>query len=922
MAIDRCVVTALLLCLLAWPARAQDLPVDPELRFGQLSNGLTYYIRHNETPDNRAEFWLVQNTGSIVEEDNERGLSHFLEHMAFKGSEHFPGSQLSMYLQELGVPFGSDINASTSYDDTRFRFSNVPANRSGVIDTMLLALRDISCGLSLDSADIEHERNVVYEEWHTGNDHNMRMYERVLPSLMSGSRYANRIAIGDMNVVRRFKREQLVDFYHKWYRPGLQAVVIVGDIDVDYTEQTLKRVMGSMNALDGPQRNFERVPDNLGVNYASYADPEATNSLVYLFYKHDRTMDNTMASLRQALVSSLVQNMLAQRLNECAQANDAPLSYATVIDRNYIVARGKQALTLIAMANGCREREALNLLITESARAVLHGFTRTELERAVKEARANIESMLANVDHHPSQDYVDEYIDHYANGGFIPGIKREAALDLETLATISLQEVNTYLRNIVGHDNVCTLISGPQRNDCTYPAASQVIADFYRITHDTSLSPYSDVVQEESLLPQLPQPGKITQETTDAHGVTTWHLENGATVLLKPTTFSSGEILFNAMSLGGEWTFGDTADINVKVMDQIIEESAPGGFTSSELSKMLAGHQLGLSFSLNDPTQQFSGGCMAKDLEQLLQINYLYFTDIRKNEKTFTSFKSKLRSRLMQQAHNPKAVLGDSIGSTLYMGNPMYRNISADDVDNINIDRVMALYRQLVSNAANYTFSLVGDIDLEVARRLVETYIASLPGDPRNLLRSDYVAPLATASTDNRFSTPMRTPHSTVYVTLTGAMPYTFEDELRIDLVGSAVGAALMSYLRQEKHGVYDVACDGALSLYHNRWMLNYEFETDTASRDEMIACADYAVKEVFRYGISETLFSKIKAQALSQYQQSVKTNNYWITVLQQRTLGIDVSRFEEILGSITLETFNSYLQSLHPTTQLRIIQN
>lgn len=910
--------------------KEQPLPIDPGLRVGKLDNGMTYYIRHNGTPAGRAEFWLVQNTGSLVEEDDERGLAHFIEHIAFQGTRNFPNIDMVNILQNNGVSYGRHINASTGFDDTRFQISNVPTARIELLDTVLLMLKDLSCELNFDDRAIEEERGVIQEEWRMHADQTMRMYESTLPILLSGSRYAYRIPIGDMTVVRNVTRGQLLSFYHRWYCPEHQAIVIVGDFDAERMENAVKATLGSIpKRYGGPlDPNLGAIPSHNGISYALHTDPEASNTMVYLMFEHEPfplEQRNTAAYLRYNVISTLVQDMLTRRLVELVHTAESPVDYGMVYDRQFLVARTRGSLTMAALAKHDRSLETLDTLLTHAVRAAQHGFTASELKRAKQNAHAIYADLQSEASTRTSREYADEYMDHYVNGGYIPGVYAESMMLMDELERISLDDVNAHLRQIVGKDNVSVLISGPQSlsKQQHYPTSRDVINHFGRIIN-TPQSPYIDLAADDKLLPHEPVAGTILEETFEpATGITTMTLHNGATVRLKPTTFKNNEVLFNAFSLGGEWAYGDTADVNVRLMDQVIENSALGGHTINQLHRMMSGRQLGISFILNDPNEQLSGGCQSADLETLLQLCYLYFTDVSIDEQAFEGIKTRIRSQLSQAANNPKMIYSDSIGSTIYCGNPMYRNLRPEEVDALDGKRVLKLYRQRVANAGDYCFSVVGAFTVDEVRPLIKKYLASLPDNGMREGMNGYRPAMATGMVDNFFEVPMRNPKTSVYVSLMGDKPYSFDDEFMVDLVGESLGTALLTYLRHEKHGTYDVAADGTLSIYHNRWMLNYEFETNTADRDSMLLYADYATSAIFDSGISEDLFGKIKERVTSEHESALQTNAYWMRALQQRALGIDIiSGFDHIFPTLTYDQFNHYIESLRPHTCLRIVMN
>ena len=925
-------VLLLVVAVLALTAGAneKDLPVDPELRIGVLDNGMTYYIRHNGKPAGRADFWLVQNTGSLVEEDDERGLAHFIEHIAFQGTRNFPDIDMVDILQNHGVSYGRDINASTGFDDTRFQISNVPTDCNELLDTVLMMLRDLSCELNFDDWAIEEERGVIQEEWRMHADQQMRLYENTLPILLSGSRYAFRIPIGDMNVVRNVTRGKLVSFYNRWYCPQRQCVVIVGDFDADRMEAEVKLTFSSIPRRDNPATatNPGEVPDHNGVTYALNTDAEASNTTVYLMFEHKPIpweQRNKPTYLRHHVLTALIEEMLSQRLDELARTQSSPIDYGMAYDRRMLICRTRDALTLGAMAKESQPLEALDTLIVQAARVQQYGFTSSELERAKRNVRAVFANLQAEAANRTNREYSDEYIDHYVNGGYIPGVVAESQMLIDEAERTTLDEVNAYLRQVIGKDNVSVLISGPQStsNISRYPTSRDVISHFYRII-TTPQSPYIDLMADDNLLRDTPNRGSIVNETYDeATGITTMTLRNGATVLLKPTTFKNNEVLFNAFSLGGEWAYGDTADVNVLLMDQVVEECALGGHTINQLNRLLSGRQLGISFILNDANEQLSGGCQSADLETLLQLCYVYFTDVSIDEEAFASLKKRIRSQLSQASNNPKVIYGDSINSTVFRGNPIYRSISPEEVDRLDGDRIMHLYRQRVANAGDYTFSLVGTFTVDDVRPLIRQYLASLPDNGVRENYNRYRPEMATGEVDNFFEVPMRNPKTSIYVNLMGDKQYSYDDEFMMDLVGESVGTALLTFLRHEKHGTYDVATEGSLSIYHNRWMINYEFETSTADRDSMLIYADYAVNAIFQYGVSEDLFNKMKERVGREHESALQTNSYWLRALKMRALGVDViGGFDRIYPTLTHERLNNYIEALTPHTRLRIVMN
>jgi len=921
----------LLTILLAFTAAAdakerneKELPIDPQLRYGKLRNGLTYYIRHNEEQKGHADFWLVQKTGSLVEEENERGLAHFLEHIAFSQTRHFTQNERNMYLQSNGINSGKNVNATTSFEDTRYYITEVPTARASLCDSVLLILRDIACDIVFSEGAINNERRVVEEEWRTGDNENKRMFSHVLPILMSGTRYANRMTIGDMSVIRNFEPQTLIDFYHRWYCPARQAIVIVGDIDAEAIEKMVRKRFGSIPACgDNAEVPIDTIPDTPGVTYAIYTDAETQGTVLGFFYKHAQppmSLRNTMAGVRYIATTIVAQRILNDRLEEFARERECPYTQAIVNDDDFLATHHKKALTIYAMVKGGQVMQTFERLSQEMARINQHGFTQSELDGAKLEMVAMTKNLLAEKENNTNNSYCEEYITHFHEGYYIPGIAYEMPMLRRVVEEMTLDDVNRYVQSVITRDNLCVLATGPEGTG-NYPTSRDIINRYGRI-FSTPQEPYADLQASGDLLRQLPTPGRIISEQHDTTtNITTMRLSNGATVQLKPTRFRAEEVLFDAIARGGEWAFADTAGNEMRVMGDVIEDCDLGGHTAGERAKMLKGHQVFLQFMPGEPTQQFYGGCIPADTEMMLQLLYLYFTDAQPNAQAFDNVKSMLKTQISQASANPKTIFADSVGSTLYDGNPMYRHIPMQDIDKIDLNRIMALYRQLVANAGNYTFSFVGSFEVDSMRPLIERYIASLPNDGSRL-PLDYVTQMTSDTRDNRFNVAMQTPKTKVYGALMGEMDYTPRNELYLDVVGSALSGTLYSLLRDEMHAIYDVNADGSLSMYQRRFMLCYEYETSPDACDSVLAATEFSMKYLLDGKIIDNEYlSHIKTSMRQKHDSDVLTNAYWLQALTQRAIGIDIiSGYDDDFNSITVESIRDFIRRLKPDAYVRII--
>ena len=910
---------AALCCTAAYAAADEQFPIDTAIRHGVLPNGLTYYVMHNEEPKNRAEFHIAQKVGSILEEENQRGLAHFLEHMAFNGTKHFPGKTMLEYLQNNGMRFGADINAYTGFDETVYRVSNVPTDNEALLDSTLLILYDWACGISLDGEEIDKERGVIQEEWRSRNDATWRMYEAVVPAIFHDSRYADRMPIGTMDVVMNFKHDELRDYYHRWYRPDQQGIIVVGDFDADAMEKKVIDLFGQIKMPENaPERTYFPVPDHKGIDYAMHADPEASMTLIYLFFQHPqvpRNDRNTRAYLRRDIVNILSTTMLYARFNELAQNPEAPFSYAVGQDAQFFISATKDAYTLIAMAKEGKNIEAFQALLTEAQRLNLHGFTAGELERAKADVKAALEKNYAERDNRKSQALAESIINTFTKGGYMPGIEIETQEALQMLPTITVDEVSKFIEDAISEDNVSLIISGPQKEGISYPSKEEITATFDAVLSQ-DIPAYVDETLSQPLISSLAPAGKIVKESRDeALGVTTWTLSNGATVRLMPTDFKNDEINMSAVSIGGLWSYGGQSSPEIKLMSDVIGASALGNFTQTDLDKYLAGKYVSLGFSLNSETENISGNCVKKDLETMLQINYEMFTDVNKDQQAFDALKSRLKSQISLMKNNPSYIFRDSIYATLYAHNPLLKSITTDDLEALDYDKCLALYRQRMADAGDFTFSFVGSFDIDSIRPLVEKYIASLP-DNGNREKISYTIECTDGNVANYFDRAMMSPKTSVYANFTGDMPYSVENDLMINMLGDIMRIRYTESLREEEGGTYGAGVDAHLSMFNGEWTISYQFATNAQQRDKLIEIADKELANVINNGASEADFNKVKEAAIKQHENNLRTNGYWMSVLNDLALGKDsYTGFEEKLRNLSLDEFNAFIKQLDITT-------
>lgn len=592
-------------CLFQLAAQQQELqplPIDPQVRYGKLPNGLTYYIRHNEQPKERADFYIAQNVGSMLEEENQRGLAHFLEHMAFNGSKNFPNKGMDDFTQSIGMRMGENFNAYTSFDETVYMIMNAPVTRESVVDSCLLILHDWSGFITLADSAIDKERGVIREEWRTRQDAQARIWEQQLPKIYPDSRYAHRMPIGTIDVIDNFKPDELRDYYHKWYRPDLQAIIIVGDINVDQVETAVKRIFADIPApVNAAPRPLFEVPDNDMPLISVATDKEASNTILSISYKHDKMpqdMYGTIAGLVKDYIQSVAATMMNERFNEMVQKANPPSAAAQASDGDFMISKTKGAWSVAALVKDNEVDSAMNALVTETQRVKQFGFTPSEYDRARINVLKQYESLYNDRDKQRNSTFTKEYVRHFTEGGYIPGIETEYALISQVAQAVPVEQVNKYIQDMIGDTNIVISLTGPEKEGLAYPTDEELLRDFMK-AQQIPVEPYRETLSDEPLIPSLPAPGKITESKEDPlFGATVLTLSNGIKVVLKHTDFKKDEIQMTATSPGGSTLFGNKDIDNLKVFNEVIELGGLGNFSATDLGKMLAGKKVSCSTSL------------------------------------------------------------------------------------------------------------------------------------------------------------------------------------------------------------------------------------------------------------------------------------------------------------------------------------
>lgn len=918
---------AFVLCVGFQQAVAQQmqfppLPVDKNVRIGQLDNGLTYYIRHNKLPENRAEFYIAQKVGSILEEPQQRGLAHFLEHMAFNGTKNFPGDDKGLgvipWCETVGIKFGTNLNAYTSIDETVYNISNAPIDRTGVLDSCLLILHDWSNYILLKDDEIDKERGVIREEWRSRNSGMLRVYTDLLPTIYQGDKYADCMPIGSIDVINNFPYKDIRDYYHKWYHPDLQGIVIVGDIDVDTVEAKLKAVFADVQKPVNPaERTYYPVADNKEPIVAIGTDKEVDDPSIEIYFKQDATPDsekNNVGYLASQYMTSMISSMLNARLSELVQSANPPFTRASSYYSDFFVAKTKEAFALSASSKADGIETALKTLLQETERARRFGFTESEYARARANYLQSLESAYNEREKTKHGSYVREYVQNFLNGEPIPGIEAEYAMMNQLAPNIPLQAMNMVMQQLVPDSNQVVIIAGPAKEGLKYPTKEEVI-NLLKGMKDLDLQAYVDKVSDEPLMKEAPKGGKIISEKeSDIYGSTKLVLSNGVTVYVKKTDFKADEIRMKGTSLGGKSIFPDKDALNFAVMDNVIAVGGLGNFSQVDLTKVLAGKKVSVNAGLGATTENVFGTCSPKDFETMMQLTYLTFTAPRKDAEAFESFKNRMKAQLESAQANPLSSINDSLQKAMYNNHPRVVMMKPEMVDQIDYDRILEMYNDRFKDASDFTFYFVGNIDLETAKPLIAEYLGALPAINRKETFKDTKMSIRKGVYKNEYAKEQQTPTATIVFLYSGRAPYTLKNDILLSFATQVLDMVYTEEVREKEGGTYGVNCFGDLQKYpKEQLLLQIVFQTDPAKKDKLAGIVVDELKKLAAEGPSDVHLQKVKEYMLKKYADNQKENGYWMNNLNDYFYyGMDMTEgYTDIVNSITAKDIQKFVSDL-----------
>ena len=856
-------------------ASAQTLPLDPTVRTGKLPNGFTYYIRHNEEPKNRVIMYLVNKVGSVLEDEDQRGLAHFMEHMSFNGTKHFPHNELVDYLQKAGVRFGADINAYTSFDETVYELP-IPSDKPELLKGGLEIMRDWAHEALLDSGEIDKERGVVLEEKRLGKGAGERMQRQYWPVILNDSRYAVRVPIGLDTVLDNFKRPVIARFYNDWYRPNLQALIIVGDINVNQIEAQVKQQFSSLkNPVHERVRTKYTVPLTGENQFMAVTDKEMTTTEAEILIKHKAPELKTAADYRTALVHGLFDQMLSERYAELLRKSDPPFVSGNAGISGFMGCL--DAYDASVQAKPGELEKGLKAVWRETERLKRFGFTSTELERAKTAYMNEMESAVKEKGKTNSGSYVKEYQAYFLTNNAAPGIDKEYQLTKDDLPGITLTDVNSLTTSYITSTNRDILILAPEKDKGSLPDEA-VVNSWLKAVEVEALTPYKDDVSSKSLLSAMPIPGKIKSEEQDKEfNITTITLSNGVKVLLKPTDFKNDQIIFSSFEPGGTSLYSDEDYQSATNAAGVVTAGGVGNYNTDELSKYLEGKELSVKPYIGERFQGISGGSTPKDLQTTMQMIYAYFTEPREDTAIFKGIITRSKAGLANRANDPSSVFSDTVSAVMGNNNIRRTGPTLQKLEAINQHKAYQIYKERFADASNFTFTFVGSIDTNAIKPLLEKYLGSLPSTGQHEQAKDLNIH-APAGKIERTVYKGTEPKSTVYLVFSGKYDYSPENNVKMDAMKETLEIRLLQRLREDESGVYSPGVqENTTKLPQQRYSFLVHFGCAPQNVEKLIASTLDEIGKLKTDGPLQENVDKWRAEDRTSFEPALKTNGFWL---------------------------------------------
>ena len=858
--------------------------------------------------------------GSIQEDDDQRGLAHFLEHMAFNGSKHFKGNELLRWCESIGVKFGTDLNAYTSIDQTVYNISNVPTTREGIVDSCLLILYDWADGLLLEQEEIEKERGVIHEEWRLRTSAQQRMLERDLPKLYPGSKYGHRMPIGLMEIIDNFERPFLQAYYEKWYRPDNQAIIVVGDVDVNKVEEKIKGMFADIKLPENPEKVVKYpVPDNAEPIIVIDKDKEQRYNIMEVLMKHEAfpdTLKGTMAYLITDYIKDAALSMLRDRLKEYAEKPESPFLQAFASDGQYLLSNTVDAFELGFLPKEGQTEAALTAVLTEARRAAEFGFTPTEYNRFKADFTSNLDKQYSNKDKRFNSQFVNQYVQHFIDNDPIPSIDYTYETMKQIIPVIPIEAINEVAKQLISQkdSNLVVLNFNNEKEGAVYPTEDGV-KKAIAAARAAQIEAYVDNVKDEPLMTTMPKKGSVKKETkNDKFGYTELELSNGVKVVLKKTDLKKDQVILRGEGFGGSALYGEKDFANIKMFDDVVEASGLGNFTHTELEKALAGKIASASLSMSTYRQNVSGSSTPKDVETMLQLVYLYFTNINKDQKSFDNMMSTTETMLKNRLLQPENVLNDSVQATFSCHNPRFKSIEASELKNVSYDRVLQIAKERTANAAAYTFTIIGNYDEATIRPLIEQYIASLPSK-KKVEKAKKVDTDFKGKVLNHFKHKAETPKAiAVMYWYSNNLPYNLENSIKATIAGQILSMEYLKKIREDASAAYTVGA--AASMSRNDFDTEAYILAQCPMKPEKADIANQILRDEVN-AMAKTCdadkLQKVKEYLLKNVGDQRKQNSYWLGRINTwRKYGMDFDTdYEKVVNAQTTESISAFVAEL-----------
>lgn len=884
-------------------ALTDTLPVDPAIITGKLDNGITYYIKKNGKPENRCELRLAVNAGSTLEDDDQLGLAHFAEHMAFNGTEHFKKHELIDYLESIGMKFGPEINAYTSFDETVYMLK-LPTDSLDVLRKGFQVLEDWAHLVSYEPEEIDKERGVIIEEWRLGRGADARMRDKQLPVLFKGSKYADRLPIGTKESLESFKHESLRRFYKDWYRPDLMAVIAVGDFDVEMIKKLITEKFGAFPQQSANrEREMFKVPEHRETLYAIASDKEATRSTVSLFFKLPAQEEETVADYRLNIVENLFNNMFNERLEELTQQENPPFIYAYSGKGRFI--RSGEIYNLIAMVKDNGLLLGLQVLLTEARRIQLHGFTTTELERQKKNVLRGMEQLFNERDKMESDNFANEYVRGFLYDEPLPGIAYEYQIYQKFVPTITLQEINALANQWITGENRVILTNCPQKEGILIPTEME-LAQILAEAEKQTVEPYVDKAVEKPLVEKTPAPSQvIKKENIDKMGVTIWTLKNGVRVILKPTDFKNDEVLFSAFSYGGNSLVDDQDIIPAQTAATLMAQGGVSDFDMIQLQKLLSGKVVQVGPYISNLSEGMTGHASPKDIETLFQLIYLYFTAPRTDSTAYISYKTRIEAVYQNRSASPEAAFQDTLTSVITSHHPRYKPWSLATIKQFDLQKSAGIYKERFADGDDFTFLFVGNFTPEMIKPFVETYLGGLPvlSGKESWRDVMYEYPKGVIKRSLRRGQEAKSQDALIF---TGPFDYNRQNRFIADAVIGVLRIKLRERIREDMGGTYGVRVSGSWAHFpKQRYQINIQLGANPQRVSEITKEIMTQIDSLVNFGTMDIYLTKIKEANRKEYETNLKENGFWLSNLEFKFFHsenpLDILTYPELIDKLTL---------------------